>query len=206
MKLTAPLYLLRHGETAWNLDRRMQGSKDSSLTARGRAQAAAMGRALAAELARAPGPTVFLRSPLGRTCETALIVGRELGLDPAKWRNDPRLAELRYGDWEGSTWAEIEAHTPEAMARWRADPEGYCPPGGETHDALRRRSAEALAEIVASGMRTVVVSHGVSGAVMRGLHLGLDARAMFVLEKPQDAFFRLLDGSEDRILAALETA
>ena len=204
MKLTSPLYLLRHGETAWNLERRMQGSKDSSLTARGRAQAAAMGRALAAELAREPGPTVFLRSPLGRTRETASIVGRELGLDPSQWRDDPRLAELRYGAWEGSTWAEIEAHTPEAMATWRADPEGYCPPGGETHDELRRRSAEALADIIAAGTRTVVVSHGVSGAVMRGLNLGLDARAMFVLEKPQDAFFRLLDGREERLLAALE--
>jgi len=201
MKLTAPLYMLRHGETAWNLDRRMQGSKDSTLTARGRAQAAAMGRALAAELARDSGPTIFLRSPLGRTAETASIIGRELGLDPLHWRVDPRLAELRYGHWEGSTWAEIEVHHPDAMARWRADPEGFCPPGGETHFDLRRRSAEALAEIIASGTRTVVVSHGVSGAVMRGLNLGLDARAMFVLEKPQDAFFRLLDGREERIAA-----
>jgi broad specificity phosphatase PhoE len=206
MKLTAPLYLLRHGETAWNLDRRMQGSKDSALTARGRAQAAAMGRALAAELAREAGPTVFLRSPLGRTCETATIIGRELGLDPAEWRDDPRLAELRYGDWEGFTWAEIEVNHPNAMVTWRADPEGFCPPNGETHYELRRRSAAALADIIASGTRTVVVSHGVSGAVLRGLHLGLDARAMFVLEKPQDAFFRLLEGREERILAALETA
>jgi probable phosphoglycerate mutase len=206
MKLTAPLYLLRHGETAWNLERRMQGSKDSDLTAHGRAQAAAMGRALAAELARTPGPTVFLRSPLGRVRETAAIVGRELGLEDADWRDDPRLAELRYGTWEGSTWAEIEANHPNALAAWRADPEGFCPPGGETHTELRRRSAEALADIVASGIRTVVVSHGVSGAVMRGLLHGLDARAMFVLEKPQDAFFRLLDGREERILAALESA
>ena len=206
MKLTNPLYLLRHGETAWNLERRMQGSKDSALTNRGRAQAAAMGRALAAELAREPGPTLFLRSPLGRTRETAEIIGQELGLDPTEWRDDPRLAELRYGDWEGSTWAEIEVSHPNAMASWRADPEGFCPPGGETHVDLRRRSAEALADIIASGTRTVVVSHGVSGAVMRGLLHGLDARAMFVLEKPQDAFFRLLDGREERILAALETA
>jgi probable phosphoglycerate mutase len=206
MKLTAPLYLLRHGETAWNIERRMQGSKDSALTARGRAQAAAMGRALAAELARDPGPTVFLRSPLGRTCETASIIGRELGLDPSQWRDDPRLAELRYGNWEGSTWAEIEARHPNALAGWRADPEGFCPPGGETHFELRRRSAAALADIVASRTRTVVVSHGVSGAVMRGLLHGLDARAMFVLEKPQDAFFRLLDGREERLLAALEPA
>ena len=205
MKLTAPLYLLRHGETAWNLERRMQGSKDSPLTARGRAQATAMGRSLAAELAREPGPTLFLRSPLGRTRETASIVGRELGLDDADWRDDPRLAELRYGDWEGSTWAEIEVSHPNAMATWRADPEGFCPPGGETHFELRRRSAAALADIIAAGTRTVVVSHGVSGAVLRGLLHGLDARAMFVLEKPQDAFFRLHDGRGERILAALET-
>jgi probable phosphoglycerate mutase len=124
MTLTAPLYLLRHGETAWNLERRMQGGKDSSLTARGREQAAAMGRALAAELAREPGPTIFLRSPLGRTRETALLVGYALGLDPAEWRDDPRLAELGYGAWEGSTWAEIEVSQPDALANWRADPEG----------------------------------------------------------------------------------
>jgi len=206
MKLAAPLYLLRHGETAWNLERRMQGSKDSSLTARGRAQAAAMGRALGAELAREPGPTIFLCSPLGRTRETASIIGRELGLDSTEWRDDSRLAELRYGEWEGLSWAEIEVNHPNALASWRADPEGFCPPGGETHLDLRRRSGEALADIIASGTRTVVVSHGVSGAVMRGLLHGLDARAMFVLEKPQDAFFRLHDGREERILAALETA
>jgi probable phosphoglycerate mutase len=202
MKLNAPLYMLRHGETAWNLERRMQGRRDSTLTPRGREQAAAMGRALAAELAREPGPTIFLRSPLGRARETALIVGSALGLDPGEWRDEARLAELGYGDWEGFTWSEIEVDHPEALARWRADPEGFCPPGGETHHELRRRSAGLLAEIAASSVSTVIVSHGVSGAVVRGLHLGLDARAMFVLEKPQDAFFRLLDGREERILAA----
>ena len=201
MTLTAPLYMLRHGETVWNLERRMQGHKDSSLTPRGREQAAAMGRALAAELARESGPTTFLRSPLGRARETSLIVGRTLGLDPAEWRDDLRLAELSYGQWEGFTWPEIEVDHPDALAKWRADPEGFCPPGGETHDELCRRSAELLAEITASSLRTVVVSHGVSGAVIRGLHLGLDARAMFVLEKPQDAFFRLFADREERILA-----
>jgi broad specificity phosphatase PhoE len=201
MKLTAPLYMLRHGETAWNTERRMQGTKNSALTERGRAQAVAMGRALKAELAREPGPTLFLRSPLGRTCETALIVGRELGLDPAEWRDDPRLAELSYGDWEGFTWKEIEAHHPNALSEWRADPHGFCPPGGESHFELRRRSAAVLADIIAANTRTVVVSHGVSGAVLRGINLGLDAKAMFVLEKPQDAFFRLTHGAEERILA-----
>lgn len=200
MKLAAALYMLRHGETAWNTERRMQGTRNSDLTARGRAQAVAMGRALKAELDREPGPTLFVRSPLGRTCETSLIVGRELGLDPARWRDDPRLAELSYGDWEGFSWTEIEAHTPNALATWKADPERFCPPGGETHVDLRARSAAALADIVASNTRTVVVSHGVSGAVLRGINLGLDARAMFVLEKPQDAFFRLRAGVEERIV------
>ena len=141
---------------------------------------------------------------LGRTCETALLVGRELGIDPGEWRDDPRLAELSYGEWEGFTWKEIEADHPNALSQWRADPHGFCPPGGESHFELRRRSAAALADIIAANMRTVVVSHGVSGAVLRGINLGLDAKAMFVLEKPQDAFFRLTHGAEERILAAFE--
>jgi probable phosphoglycerate mutase len=199
MTLAAPLYMLRHGETAWNTERRMQGTKDSALTERGRLQAIAMGRTLKLELAREPGSTVFLRSPLGRVRETSEIIGRALGLDPAEWRDDPRLAELSYGQWEGSSWKEIELTYPTALADWRADPHGYCPPGGESHFELRRRSAAVLADIVASATRTVVVGHGVSGAVLRGLNLGLDAKAMFVLEKPQDAFFRLLAGREERI-------
>jgi len=203
VKLTAPLYMLRHGETAWNTERRMQGSKNSDLTPRGRVQALAMGRTLKAELEREPGPTIFLRSPLGRTRETSEIVGRELGIASAEWREDIRLAELSYGTWEGFSWAEIEIDHPTALADWRADPHGYCPPGGETHIDLRRRCEAVLTEIATSGTRTVVVSHGVSGAVVRGLNLGLDARAMFVLEKPQDAFFRLMAGQEERIACDL---
>jgi probable phosphoglycerate mutase len=199
MILTAPLYVLRHGETAWNTERRMQGTKDSALTARGRQQAVAMGRTLRRELEREPRRTRFLRSPLGRARETAEIVGAELGLDDTDWRDDPRLSELGYGQWEGFSWKEIEVTHPTALSDWRADPHGYCPPGGETHVELRRRSTAVLSEIAASGTRTVVVGHGVSGAVLRGLNLGLDAKAMFVLEKPQDAFFRLLAGVEERI-------
>ena len=203
-QLAFPLYMLRHGETAWNTERRMQGTKNSVLTEHGRRQALAMGRALKAELARESGPTIFLRSPLGRTRETADIIGQVLGLDPGHWRDDPRLAELGYGAWEGFTWTEIEATRPDALAQWRADPHGFVPPGGETHFELRRRSAAVLAEVAASRTRTVIVSHGVSGAVVRGLTLGLDARAMFVLEKPQDAFFRLFAGREERIEAVFE--
>ena len=118
MKLAVPLYMLRHGETAWNTERRMQGTKDSALTERGRRQALAMGRTLKTELAHAPGPTIFLRSPLGRVRETSEIIGRELGLDAGEWCDDPRLAELSYGQWEGFSWKEIELTHPSALADW----------------------------------------------------------------------------------------
>ena len=110
---------------------RMQGLRDSDLTERGRLQAQAMGRSLRRELDNAEGPTVFLRSPLGRARETAAIIGREIGLDPGQWRDDPRLVELGYGEWEGLSWKDIEITHPTALADWRADPHGYCPPGGE---------------------------------------------------------------------------
>ena len=144
----------------------------------------------------------FAMQAIGTFGATAADVGRRLGVSKqAAGKTIDRLAELGYGDWEGSTWKEIEADHPNALATWRADPHGFCPPGGETHLELRRRTAAALIDIIAANTRTVVVSHGVSGAVLRGINLGLDAKAMFVLEKPQDAFFRLSHGAEERILA-----
>ena len=192
--------MLRHGETAWNTERRMQGPKNSDLTERGRAPGARHG----------PDPQSRARPrarPDDLPAQPARPHARDVGDHRPRtrhrhreWREDLRLAELSYGDWEGFSWAEIEIDHPTALADWRADPHGYCPPGGETHIDLRRRCAAVLTEIATSASRTVVVSHGVSGAVVRGLNLGLDARAMFVLEKPQDAFFRL-PPAEERIEA-----
>ncbi len=199
--LQAPLYLLRHGETAWNTERRLQGTKDSRLTERGRAQALAMARALRRELAGVTEAIVFLRSPLGRVRETSLLIGQELGIAPERWREDPRLAELGYGLWEGSTLNEIERERPNAYLEWKADPENFEIPQGESHRRLRERMAEILAEIAASRRRTVVVGHGTSGAVLRGINLGLDAPATMALDKPQGAFFCLTAGRE-RIITA----
>jgi len=93
--------MLRHGETAWNTERRMQGTKDSALTERGRLQAIAMAPHAELELAREPGPTVFLRSPLGRVRET---VGDHRPRARPRCRPMARrsaAAELSYGQWEG---------------------------------------------------------------------------------------------------------
>ena len=199
MTLTAPLYMLRHGETAWNTERRMQGSKNSDLTERGRAQALAMGRTLTAELARAPGPTIFLRSPLGRVRETSQIVGRELGLDAGEWRDDPRLAELSYGQWEGSSWKEIEVDASRGARRLARRPGRLFAAG--------RRDPFRVAPALGGGAGRY---HRVEDAHRRGRPRRQRrrparpqprprCRAMFVLEKPQDAFFRLLAGVEERI-------
>lgn len=199
--LEAPLYVLRHGQTAWNVERRLQGTRNSDLTVLGREQAVATGRKLAAVLPRDGRPVRFLRSPLGRTRETSLLVGRELGVDPADWQDDPRLAEHGSGAWEGLTWPEIEHGRPGTYAAWKRDPERHGPPGGESHRDLEWRSASVLAEIATSRTCTVVVGHGVSGAVLRGLAQGLRASEALALDKPQTAFFRLQAGCEERIEA-----
>lgn len=199
--LEAPLYVLRHGQTAWNVERRLQGAQNSDLTVLGRQQASAAGRKLAPLLLRDGRPVRFLRSPLGRTRETSLLVGRELGIDPADWQDDPRLAEHASGAWEGLTWPEIERDRPGTYTAWKRDPERHGPPDGESHGDLERRSASVLAEIAASQTCTVVVGHGVSGAVLRGLAQGLRASEALALDKPQTAFFRLQAGCEERIEA-----
>ena len=198
----APIFVLRHGETLWNTELRLQGTRDSSLTERGRAQARAMGRSLAAALQAdiaAYGEPLFVASPLGRTRETALIIGEALGLAAAAWRHDPRLAELSYGSWEGRMVREIEAEQPGVMARWRATPLDFDPPGGETHLQLRARSQSFLGEALQSARPLVIVGHGVAGAMLRGLYLGLSPAEIFVLEKPQTAFFRLFGGEASKI-------
>ncbi len=96
------LYLLRHGETEFNLEGRLQGQQDSPLTARGRAQARAHG-ALLKTLIAEPEAWRVVASPLGRTMDTARLACAELGLPEAAIETDPRLKEIAFGDWEGLT-------------------------------------------------------------------------------------------------------
>ena len=173
VKLASPLYMLRHGETAWNTERRMQGTKNSDLTERGRAQALAMGRTLKAELAARARPTIFLRSPLGRARETSEIIGRELGLDPATGATIPGWPNSATASGKALRWTEIEVDASQCAGRLaRRSRTAYCPPGGETHLDLRRRSADHVdrnRRLRHAHRRGEV--HGVSGAVVRGLNL-----------------------------------
>jgi 2,3-bisphosphoglycerate-dependent phosphoglycerate mutase len=148
------ILLVRHGETDWNAAGRIQGHSDTPLNAAGRLQA----RRAAQRLARAPIRALY-SSDLARAFETATIIGAPLGLTVVA---SPQLRERRYGEWEGLTAAEIQAHYPEQFALWRARSTDFVPPQGETRNELLTRALAELQTIARRHVRemVVVVSHG----------------------------------------------
>jgi probable phosphoglycerate mutase len=159
--MTPPrLYFLRHGETAWNAEGRLQGQKDIELNAVGRDQAARAGRKLQKILAsRGEGFSAlpYQCSPLLRTRQTLQIARAEMGLAPDEGVLDRRLIEFTFGRWEGLTWPEVCALDPELAREREADKWNFTPPGGESYAQLAQRLKPWLAEQESA---SVVVSHG----------------------------------------------
>lgn len=150
------LILIRHGETDWNREGRLQGGRDIPLNALGRMQAAeAAGRlkTLAPDFATLD----YVGSPMHRARETMDILRTELGLDVGGYRTDERLRELTFGEWEGFTWREIRAAEREQAQLRTRDKWGFVPPGGESYSMLAERIRPVLAELP---RETVLVSHG----------------------------------------------
>ncbi|MDE2487246.1 MAG: histidine phosphatase family protein [Alphaproteobacteria bacterium] len=188
------IYLLRHGETEWNLERRMQGRRESKLTPLGLRQAAAMA-ALLHDLVAPEGVDGWrlVSSPLGRARQTAAAVAARLGLEPEL---DERVSEIAFGEWEGRLRDEVAPQHPELFAsrEWLVSP-----PGGETFEDVHARIADFLAELPPEpDRRVIVVSHGMAGRVLRGVYAGLSPRQTLEQEVPQDAVYRLMGGQIDR--------
>lgn len=149
------LCLVRHGETAWNADRRLQGHIDVALNEVGREQAAATAACLPPGLFAA-----CYSSDLQRAFETALLAGAAAGLTPSK---TPALRERHYGCFQGLTYAEAKQRFPEVYARFEArDPDFEFPDGGESLQAFSARVRTALDAIVLrhAGACVLVVTHG----------------------------------------------
>ena len=145
---------IRHGETTWNVDTRIQGHLDIPLSANGRWQAERLANAL-----RDEPITAIYASDLSRAWETAQYVGHTQGLRVIK---EVALRERDFGDFEGKTFAEIEVLLPEQSLRWRKrDPEFY-PAGGESLVALRTRVMEVAERLAAlhPGELIALVGHG----------------------------------------------
>ncbi len=150
------LFLVRHGETDWNREGRLQGAQDIPLNALGREQAAEAAARLRG-LVHGYAGLDFVCSPMQRAQETMQILRRQLGLPAAAYRIEERLRELTFGEWEGFTWRQVRASAREqALARER-DKWGFVPPGGESYRMLAERIRPVLAEL---RRETVIVSHG----------------------------------------------
>ena len=154
------IIFLRHGETDWNAEARLQGQQDTPLNARGRDQARSVGRALR-DWFRAGGPDIgaldFIASPLSRTRETMELARESMGLPPGEYSTDPRLIELSFGRWEGLTWNELKAIDPWA-ATAREGVKLYAELQLKALEALRVDSVEKALTILEGQARTVVRS------------------------------------------------
>lgn len=188
------IYLVRHGQTEFNRERRIQGHVDSRLTELGVRQAKAVG-ALLADLVRDPAGWRIVSSPLGRAHATAELISHQLGGLPVEL--DDRLKEMSWGANDGRLRSELEAEEPETFGRtgWAFDAAT-----GESYDAVAARVGAWLAELPPEPERKVIcVSHGVSGRVLRGLYANLDRDAAGLQDVPQDAVYLLRDGGVGRI-------
>ncbi|HLZ01936.1 MAG TPA: histidine phosphatase family protein [Bradyrhizobium sp.] len=172
------IYYIRHGETQWNADGRLQGVQDVPLNDLGRKQAAHAGRVLAdlfAEHGHDRRELPFVSSPLGRARTTMELVRGVLKLPVQDYVIDVRLREIGYGTWEGSTLAEMQAADPALFARRQAEKWTVAPPGGESYVAVQQRVADWYSGLTAD---TVTVAHG---GTARALMVGLG------FETPQSA-------------------
>jgi broad specificity phosphatase PhoE len=155
------LIFVRHGETAYNAENRLQGQLDIPLNARGREQARAVGRTLGAdagpEIDRLEAAQAFFASPLERARETMEIARGVMGLEPARYQLDPVLKELSFGDWEGLTWKEIEARDAKKARVRRQDKWSFVPQGGESYAMLTGRVGAFLSGLTGDAL---IVSHG----------------------------------------------
>ena len=155
------LWFIRHGETDFNREGRLQGQQDIPLNARGREQAGAVGRALrklaGAEMAALDARSAFVCSPFARTRRTMELARAVMGFDPVAYALDDRLKELTFGAWEGFTWPEIETRDPDGAAARAAHKWDFTPPGGESYAELASRVAPWVATIEGD---LFVTSHG----------------------------------------------
>jgi broad specificity phosphatase PhoE len=168
------LIFLRHGETAYNAENRLQGQRDIPLNARGREQARSVGRTLiariGAEIEQLEAAGAFIASPLVRARQTMEIARQAMALPPGAYRLDAALKELSFGAWEGLTWPEIEARYAKAVWVRSKDKWNFAPPGGESYAMLAARVRPWLDGLTE---HSFVVAHGGVARALMNLIAGV---------------------------------
>ena len=188
------IYYIRHGETSWNAEGRLQGAQDVALNDRGRRQATDAGHVLAGLIARDgrdKAALPFVSSPLGRARSTMELMRRVLELPVDDYSLDNRLREIGYGVWEGSTLAEMQAADPELYARRLTAKWTMAPEGGETYAEVQHRMRDWYDSVDSD---TVAVAHGgTARALMVALGIETPASAADLLIE-QGAVYVFGDG------------
>ncbi|MDO9413109.1 MAG: histidine phosphatase family protein [Pseudolabrys sp.] len=159
--MSAPtVYFIRHGETDWNVAGRLQGHRDIPLNDKGRGQASHCGKLLLdifAREGRDPLSIYYTSSPLQRATETMELARTAMGLPARGYIRDPRLAEIAFGDWEGSTIALLHQNDPARISQREHDKWHFVPPGGESYEMCSHRMKSWYDSLDAD---VVVTSHG----------------------------------------------
>lgn len=195
--------LVRHGESVWNMERRIQGSQDPELSLRGRRQTDLLVAHLKAHLSDAV--RAIYTSPLRRAARTADQIAGACNLPVIQ---DSDLREMSLGKWEGMTVAEIQAATPGRYEKWLEDPLTFPASDGEDLRTFERRVVGALHRMQQAhpGADLVVVSHGGVIKALLCFALGLDIRHLFRLKQDNTAVSQIeLDGRLRRVLLLNDT-
>ena len=198
--MSATIYLIRHGETTWNREGRLQGQADSPLTLKGTQQIESVSNALKNYLKNQS--LTFWASPLGRTQQTAAIICDIIGVDFEHVNFDERLKEITLGDRDGyPSWDALKNDHPEDMAKREKDPWNYRHPKGESSQMALERIEPFMQELETLSGTHVVVAHGVVNKIFRGLYLSLNHSEIFALDRPQESFHCLREGKISTIEA-----
>jgi 2,3-bisphosphoglycerate-dependent phosphoglycerate mutase len=182
---------IRHGETAWNVDTRIQGQLDIGLNDTGRWQADRLALALADD-----GIEAIYASDLWRAYDTALSIANATGLPIT---TDEGLRERGFGEFEGKTFAEVEAISPEKALLWRKRVPDFAPDGGESLLQFKERILNTVQGIAAKnrGKQIAIVSHGGAMDVLYRAATGQDLQAPRTWELGNAAINRLLWSPDD---------
>lgn len=145
------LYLVRHGETDWNLESKIQGQTDTSINDNGRKQAQELAERVIEELGTIKR---IYSSRQKRALETAQIIGRRLSVSPVVHQG---LEEICLGEWEGYTWKQVKEIFSEEYQIWHQNRRYQVPPGGESYQQLLDRLLPALDGIMKKERQDVLI-------------------------------------------------
>lgn len=188
------IFVLRHGETEWNRLGRYQGRLDSPLTEKGRGQAEIQG-GLLADATRGRSDIAAYCSPQGRAANTAAIALAPLGMVATQ---DAHLCEIAFGKWEALTYEEIAKGWPEHTKYADIDifDWHFNAPGGEAFEDVRARAEAFLGSLTGP---TIIVTHGITSRVLRGVWMGHSWNGTSGLPGGQGCVYHLRDGEHRKL-------